>query len=70
MSQHDGFGIPRYVTTEATGPDHAKRFRVKIYVGGVEMGEGTGQSKKIAQQEAAQNASANYNRDFIFNKVK
>jgi len=70
MSQHDGFGIPRYVTTEATGPDHAKRFRVKIYVGGVEMGEGTGQSKKIAQQEAAQNASANYDKDFIFNKVK
>jgi len=65
MSQHDGFGIPRYVTTEAIGPDHAKRFRVKIYVGGVEMGEGTGQSKKIAQQLAAQNANANYDRELI-----
>jgi ribonuclease-3 len=61
MAQSDGLGIPRYVTTEATGPDHAKRFKVKIYIGAVEMGEGTGLSKKIAQQVAAQNAVAGYN---------
>jgi len=61
MSQRDGLGIPRYVTIEATGPDHAKQFTVKIYIGSTEMGEGTGQSKKIAQQTAAQNAVANYN---------
>ncbi|MDR2579328.1 MAG: ribonuclease III [Chitinispirillales bacterium] len=60
MSQHDGRGLPRYITTEATGPDHAKQFRVKVFIGGAEMGEGTGQSKKIAQQTAAQNACANY----------
>jgi len=62
MSQRDGFGIPRYVTTEAEGPDHAKRFTVKIYVGGTELGEGAGPSKKAAQQAAAQNAEANYDK--------
>ena len=62
MSQRDGLGIPRYVTTEATGPDHAKQFRVKILIGGVEMGEGAGLSKKIAQQIAAQIACENYDK--------
>jgi ribonuclease-3 len=62
MSQRDGFGTPRYVTTEAEGPDHAKRFTVKIYVSGAELGEGTGSSKKAAQQVAAQNAEANYDK--------
>ncbi len=62
MSQKDGFGIPRYVTTEAEGPDHAKRFTVKVYVGGTELGEGAGPSKKAAQQAAAQNGAANYDK--------
>jgi ribonuclease-3 len=65
MSQRDGFGIPRYVTTEANGPDHAKEFRVKIFISGAELGEGTGRSKKIAQQAAAQNAVINYNKGMI-----
>ncbi|MCL2219522.1 MAG: ribonuclease III [Chitinispirillia bacterium] len=65
MSQRDGLGIPRYVTTEATGPDHAKQFTVKIYIGSVEMGEGSGQSKKIAQQVAAQTAVAGYDKGII-----
>jgi ribonuclease-3 len=64
MSQRDGFGIPRYVTTEAEVPDHAKRFTVKIYVGGEELGEGAGSSKKAAQQAAAQNAGVNYDKIF------
>jgi ribonuclease-3 len=65
MSQRDGFGIPRYVTTEAQGPDHAKRFTVKIYVCGQELGEGVGPSKKAAQQAAAQAAGAKYDRGKI-----
>ncbi|MDR0330101.1 MAG: ribonuclease III [Chitinispirillales bacterium] len=65
MSQRDGFGIPRYATTEVAGPDHAKRFTVKIYIGSAEMGEGTGTSKKIAQQIAAHNASLNYDKSKI-----
>lgn len=60
LSQRDGFGIPRYVTAETSGPDHAKQFRIKVYVGDREMGEGIGSNKKAAQQAAAQDACANY----------
>lgn len=65
MSQRDGFGIPRYITTEATGPDHAKEFKVKILIGGAEMGEGAGHSKKSAQQSAAQDAMSRYDKTLI-----
>jgi len=65
MSQRDGFGIPRYETTEVEGPDHAKRFTVKIYIGASEMGEGVGPSKKAAQQAAAQDAAAKYDKSQI-----
>ena len=70
MAQHDGFGIPRYVTVSESGPDHAKQFKVKIIIGGVEMGEGAGSNKKIAQQTAAQNATANYNKELILSRIK
>jgi len=69
MAQRDGFGIPQYVTVDAVGPDHAKQFKVKIVIGGVEMGEGTGPNKKIAQQFAAQNAAVNYDKEII-EKIK
>lgn len=65
MSQRDGFGIPRYITAEATGPDHAKVFKVKIMIGGAEMGEGAGSSKKLAQQSAAQDAMSRYDKSRV-----
>ena len=64
-SQRDGFGIPRYTTVEATGPDHAKEFRVQIEIAGVVLGEGCGSNKKIAQQHAAQQATETYNKEKI-----
>jgi len=69
MAQRDGFGIPEYVTVDAVGPDHAKQFKVKIVISGVEMGEGVGPNKKIAQQFAAQNAALNYDKEII-EKIK
>ena len=60
MAQRDGVGMPRYVTVGASGPDHAKEFRVRIEIKGVVLGEGVGPNKKIAQQTAAQNALMNY----------
>jgi ribonuclease-3 len=45
-------GVPEYVVTE-TGPDHEKVFRAVVQVGGDAHGEGTGRSKKEAEQEAA-----------------
>lgn len=46
---------PRY-ETEADGPDHARSFRVTVYIGGVARGVGEGRSKKQAEQAAARAA--------------
>jgi ribonuclease III len=70
LSQGDGFGIPRYVTLNATGPDHAKEFTVQIEVGGVMLGKGSGTNKKVAQQQAAQQAIEFYNKELIQNRSK
>lgn len=46
---------PRYETV-AEGPDHARRFRVTVEVGGISRGTGDGRSKKQAEQVAARDA--------------
>jgi len=48
-------GVPEYVVTE-TGPDHEKEFRAVVMVSGDAHGEGSGRSKKEAEQEAAASA--------------
>jgi ribonuclease-3 len=70
LSQRDGFGIPRYTTIEACGPDHAKEFTVKIEIGGVALGKGSGTNKKIAQQHAAHEAINNYDKTTIESHCK
>jgi ribonuclease III len=47
-----GRGAPEYVIT-STGPDHAKSFVARVLVDGEVLGEGTGRSKKAAEQAAA-----------------
>ena len=56
-SAGEGFGPPEYIT-RAEGPDHAKRFYASVIVGGRLVGEGTGRSKKAAEQAAAAAACA------------
>jgi ribonuclease III len=70
MAQRDGLGMPHYVTVSASGPDHAKEFRVRVDINGVPLGEGTGSNKKIAQQNAAQHALARYDRDALISHSK
>jgi ribonuclease-3 len=48
-------GAPEYVVVES-GPDHQKSFVAKVVIGGEEVGEGTGNSKKEAEQLAAEQA--------------
>ena len=48
-------GVPEYVVTE-TGPDHEKEFRAVVMLSGDAYGEGSGRSKKEAEQEAAASA--------------
>ncbi|MBI2019156.1 ribonuclease III [Candidatus Daviesbacteria bacterium] len=44
---------PHYKILETHGPDHAKQFTVAVYIGGREMGKGTGNSKQVAEEQAA-----------------
>lgn len=50
-----GLGVPSY-QIEGDGPDHAKVFRATVVVDGAALGTGTGRSKKVAEQEAAEQA--------------
>jgi ribonuclease-3 len=59
LTQARGWGIPKYVTSQAEGPDHAKVFEVEVHVQGKCLGKGNGSSKQTAQQVAAQQALEN-----------
>ena len=45
-------GVPEYSVAES-GPDHQKTFTATVLVAGTSYGQGTGRSKKEAEQEAA-----------------
>ena len=47
--------IPTYKLIYQKGPDHAKEFKIGVFIGEKEYGCGVGKSKKQAQQIAAQN---------------
>ncbi len=47
---------PIYKVMSEEGPDHSKIFNISVIINDVEVGHGTGPSKKEAQQAAAQDA--------------
>jgi ribonuclease III len=47
---------PKYELIGATGPDHQKQFTVAVYVLGARYGQGSGQSKQLAEKDAARAA--------------
>ena len=51
--------IIRYTLVGEEGPDHNKQFRVEVTLNGKTVGQGTGTSKKRAEQEAARAAMEN-----------
>lgn len=55
--QKEQHAIPRYGVISETGPDHEKTFRVEVRVCGL-TAEGSGKSKKRAEQKAARKALA------------
>jgi len=48
--------LPKYRLTEESGPAHDKIFRIALAVNGIVLAEGTGKSKKEAEQHAAKEA--------------
>mgnify|MGYP003394607541 CR=1 FL=1 len=48
---------PTYEVLEASGPDHAKKFIIGVYLEKELVAKGEGASKNEAQQQAAENAS-------------
>jgi ribonuclease-3 len=55
LTVRQGEGIPRYVVV-GSGPDHDRQFEAQVFVNGVQLGAGTGGTKKDAEQEAARRA--------------
>ncbi|MGI8648523.1 MAG: ribonuclease III [Acidimicrobiales bacterium] len=55
LAAAQGLGVPVYEISES-GPDHAKRFEAILLVAGRRVGSGRGNSKKAAEQHAAQQA--------------
>lgn len=54
--QRDGSGDLRYEICGEKGPEHDKIFESAVYVGQKKLGEGSGRTKKAAEQKAAYQA--------------
>ncbi len=54
--QHMGLAAPVYRMTGESGPDHNKLFSAQVLYNGKVAGEGSGRSKKEAEQAAAKSA--------------
>lgn len=53
----DRVGVtPTYEVLQEWGPDHARQFRIGVFLGEKKTGEGEGPSKQEAQQRAAEDA--------------
>jgi ribonuclease-3 len=55
-AQSQNLGAPYYKVQAVNGPDHEKVFTVEVIIQDEVLGVGTGNSKKRAEQEAAQEA--------------
>lgn len=51
--------LPEYQVLKEVGPEHQKVFRVGVFIKGKKYAEGSGRSKKEAEEEAAKNAFVN-----------
>jgi len=56
LSQAHHKVTPRYRVVNHSGPDHARVFTVEVTVAGHVLGQGSGRSKKEAEQAAARDA--------------
>ena len=59
-TQAKKYGSPLYKVVKEEGPAHKKTFTVAVYVNNSIIAEGIGRSKKLAEEDAAKNALANF----------
>ena len=52
-AQGNKIEVPNYIVIKEEGPQHDRIFTVKVNVGEVYFGVGTGKNKKTAEQNAA-----------------
>ncbi|MEE6272954.1 ribonuclease III [Georgenia sp. MJ206] len=55
LAAENGRALPVYAVV-GSGPDHERSFVARVLLGAEEYGTGTGTSKKVAEQQAAQDA--------------
>src|SRR5262249_61083036 len=58
LVQANGAPAPAYRVVAVEGPDHDRRFVMSVEVGGQQVAEGKGRTKKLAEQAAATAALA------------
>ena len=56
LTQGEGAGVPRYAVAEASGPSHRRQYRVEVWLGDERLGEGSGLTRRAAEQAAAAQA--------------
>lgn len=61
LLQKNGAINIQYNVLKETGPDHDKMFFVEVLLDNITIGTGSGKSRKIAEQKAAEVAYAKYN---------
>ena len=54
-AQGQGYPLPQYDTIERSGPDHAPQFEISVKVADFKPAQGSGASKRQAEQVAAEN---------------
>lgn len=63
-------GSPLYKVLEESGPAHARKFKIGVFVVDNLIGEGFGKSKREAEEDAADKALEFYKRKALENKAK
>jgi len=56
LVQSEAAGVPHYDGVDESGPDHQKEFTIIVNAFGLKLAQGTGFSKKEAEQDAARKA--------------
>jgi len=63
LTQKNYAELPTYETTKISGPDHARVYEVEVFVQARSMANGSGRSRREAEQEAAEHALERLSRE-------